>query len=92
MATQLEGLSKMEEKLRRRELMTTFGEVTAGLAHDRRDPLGINEAFAGPPQNSAVQTEMLTRRLGDVVDQTCRIDQESPVEARRRQPSWRRSP
>lgn len=75
MAQQLEGLRKMEAKLRRRERMTTLGEVAAGLAHEVRNPLGIIKTSAELLQNSANLTEVETRRLGYVIDEVRRIDQ-----------------
>lgn len=75
MAQQLEGLRKMEAKLRRRERMTTLGEVAAGLAHEVRNPLGIIKTSAELLQNGANLTEVETRRLGYVIDEVRRIDQ-----------------
>ncbi|WP_454819309.1 ATP-binding protein [Labrys neptuniae] len=75
MAQQLEGLRKMEAKLRRRERMTTLGEVAAGLAHEVRNPLGIIKTSAELLQSSANLTEVETRRLGYVIDEVRRIDQ-----------------
>ncbi|WP_245196987.1 ATP-binding protein [Labrys sp. LIt4] len=75
MAQQLEGLRKMEAKLRRRERMTTLGEVAAGLAHEVRNPLGIIKTSAELLQNSANLSEVETRRLGYVIDEVRRIDQ-----------------
>lgn len=75
MAQQLEGLRKMEVKLRRRERMTTLGEVAAGLAHEVRNPLGIIKTSAELLQTSSNLTDVEARRLGYVVDEVRRIDQ-----------------
>lgn len=74
MARQLEGFRKMEAKLRRRERMTTLGEVAAGFAHEVRNPLGIIKTSAELLQNSPNLTAVETRRLGYVVDEVRRID------------------
>ena len=75
MALQLEGLRRMEAKLRRRERMTTLGEVAAGLAHEVRNPLGIIKTSAELLEGSPNLTEVEQRRLGYVVDEVRRIDQ-----------------
>ena len=75
MAHQLEGLRKMEIKLRRRERMTTLGEVAAGLAHEVRNPLGIIKTSAELLQKSSNLTDIEARRLGYVVDEVRRIDE-----------------
>lgn len=75
MACQLEGLRKIEAKLRRRERMTTLGEVAAGLAHEVRNPLGIIKTSAELLQHSSNLTDLEARRLGYVVDEVRRIDQ-----------------
>ena len=75
MAQQLEGLRKMEIKLRRRERLTTLGEVAAGLAHEVRNPLGIIKTSAELLRKSPHLNEVESRRLGYVVDEVRRIDQ-----------------
>jgi len=75
MALQLEGLRKMEAKLRRRERLMTLGEVAAGLAHEVRNPLGIIKTSAELLQSSPNLTPVEVRRLGYVVDEVRRIDQ-----------------
>lgn len=74
MAFQLEGLRKMEAKLRRRERLITLGEIAAGLAHEVRNPLGIIKTSAELLQNSPNLTDVELRRLGYVVDEVRRID------------------
>ncbi|GLS21698.1 hypothetical protein GCM10007874_47150 [Labrys miyagiensis] len=75
MALQLEGLRKLEAKLRRRERMATLGEVAAGLAHEVRNPLGIIKTSAELLEGSPNLSEVELRRLGYVVDEVRRIDQ-----------------
>nr|HML44950.1 HAMP domain-containing protein [Hyphomicrobium zavarzinii] len=74
MAQELEGLRKMEAKLRRRERMTTLGEVAAGLAHEVRNPLGIIKASAELLERSPNLSEVERRRLGYVADEVRRIN------------------
>nr|WP_281502925.1 HAMP domain-containing sensor histidine kinase [Ancylobacter crimeensis] len=74
MARQLEAFRKMEAKLRRRERMTTLGEVAAGLAHEVRNPLGIIKTSAELLQGSSSLSPVELRRLGYVVDEVRRID------------------
>jgi len=56
--------------------MTTFGEVTAGLAYETRNPPGIEETPAKLPRNSADLTGAAIRRPCDMAKDADRTDQE----------------
>jgi signal transduction histidine kinase len=74
MARQLSDLRDIEAKLRRRERLSTLGEVAAGIAHEVRNPLGIIKTTAELLQQSPNLTAIEARRLGYVVDEVRRID------------------
>lgn len=74
MTRELARLKEVEERLRRRERLSTLGEVAAGLAHEVRNPLGIIKTTAELLQLSKALNETEKRRLGYVVEEVRRID------------------
>ncbi|WP_293861206.1 ATP-binding protein [uncultured Alsobacter sp.] len=74
MTRELARLKEVEEKLRRRERLSTLGEVAAGLAHEVRNPLGIIKTTAELLQLSAALDDTEKRRLGYVVEEVRRIE------------------
>ena len=74
MTRELARLKEVEERLRRRERLSTLGEVAAGLAHEVRNPLGIIKTTAELLQLSQALDETQKRRLGYVVEEVRRID------------------
>jgi signal transduction histidine kinase len=63
-----DSLARAERELLRAETLTSMGRMTAGIAHEVRNPLGIIRATA----------ERLRRRLGD--DQRARASADSIIE------------
>ncbi len=70
----LTEIRDMEEEMRRREWLATLGEMSAGMAHEIRNPLG---ALAGAMQmlRKDVASDETSRRLMDIaVREATRLD------------------
>ncbi|MFN3680648.1 MAG: two-component system sensor histidine kinase NtrB, partial [Nitrospira sp.] len=70
----LTQIRELEEEMRRKEWLATLGEMSAGMAHEIRNPLG---ALAGAMQmlRQDIPTDATSRRLMDIaVREASRLD------------------
>lgn len=65
---------KLEEKLRQAEHLSTIGEMTAGVSHEIRNPLGIIKSSAQLLKKKMAKLEAKTHIPDIIVEESARLD------------------
>ena len=65
---------KLEEKLRQAEHLSAIGEMTAGVSHEIRNPLGIIKSSAQLLKNKMVKLDARTNIPDIIVEESGRLD------------------
>jgi signal transduction histidine kinase len=65
---------KLEEKLRRTEHLSAIGEMTAGVSHEIRNPLGIIKSSAQLMQKKMAKLDPTSSIPGIIVEESTRLD------------------
>ncbi len=65
---------KLEEKLQRAEHLSAIGEMTAGISHEIRNPLGIIKSSAELLKKKMVKTEQSTTIIDIIVEESIRLN------------------
>nr|WP_319395892.1 ATP-binding protein [uncultured Desulfobacter sp.] len=65
---------KLEEKLRRTEHLSAIGEMTAGVSHEIRNPLGIIKSSAQLMQKKMARLDPTSSIPGIIVEESTRLD------------------
>ncbi len=65
---------KLEEKLRRTEHLSAIGEMTAGVSHEIRNPLGIIKSSAQLMEKKMARLDPTSSIPGIIVEESTRLD------------------
>ncbi len=65
---------KLEEKLRRAEHLSAIGEMTAGISHEIRNPLGIIKSSAQLMKKKMARLDPASKIPGIIVEESSRLD------------------
>ncbi|WP_321494629.1 ATP-binding protein [uncultured Desulfobacter sp.] len=65
---------KLEEKLRRAEHLSAIGEMTAGVSHEIRNPLGIIKSSAQLMQKKMAKLDPSSNIPGIIVEESTRLE------------------
>jgi signal transduction histidine kinase len=65
---------KLEEKLRQAEHLSAIGEMTAGVSHEIRNPLGIIKSSAQLMQKKMAKLDPSSNIPGIIVEESSRLD------------------
>ena len=74
MTGKLRELRQLEEELRRKDRLAALGEMSAGLAHEIRNPLGIIKSSAQVLRKSAAGGEEVKELTSFIVEEVDRLD------------------
>lgn len=74
MTGKLRELRQLEEELRRKDRLAALGEMSAGLAHEIRNPLGIIKSSAQVLKKSASGGEEVKELTSFIVEEVDRLD------------------
>ncbi|NOX97129.1 MAG: HAMP domain-containing protein, partial [Nitrospirae bacterium] len=75
MIGRLRQMRKLEEELRRKDRLAALGELSAGVAHEVRNPLGIIKSSAQVLQNRLKDKEVKSRELiSFIIEETDRLN------------------
>lgn len=65
---------KLEEKLRKTEHLSAIGEMTAGVSHEIRNPLGIIKSSADLLKKKIARNDTQTRIPDIIIEESARLD------------------
>ncbi|MBF0302891.1 MAG: two-component sensor histidine kinase [Desulfamplus sp.] len=65
---------KLEEKLQRAEHLSAIGEMTAGISHEIRNPLGIIKSSAELLKKKMIKSEQPTTIIDIIVEESIRLN------------------
>lgn len=74
MTEKLRELRQIEEELRRKDRLAALGELSAGVAHEIRNPLGIIKSSAQVLSKTAAQNEKTTELTGFIIGEVERLN------------------
>ncbi len=74
MTEKLRELRQIEEELRRKDRLAALGELSAGVAHEIRNPLGIIKSSAQVLAKSSAEDEKTAELTGFIIDEVERLN------------------